>query len=301
MPKSEKQKLKTLYVAEYFLKNTDENHPTTIKDIIDYLETEHDILAERRSVLRDILILRDDFGMDIECPTQGGSYYRLLSRDFELDDLKLLAECVHATKFISKSKAKELVEKIGSLGSNFAAEQLQEEVFLCDRVKTNRKGILSNIANINYAMSRRWDAQPRTPSKISFQYMKYQISDVHSQVERRKGAAYIVSPFKLLVIQQYIENYCLRNGIGKTERIFNLTERAISKQLALVCDYLGFEGIGTHSFRKWYATEIYKNNGYDITLVQRLLQHSSAAITQRYIGIEPQRIEEAIEGHAQLL
>ena len=301
MPKSEKQKLKTLYVAEYFLKNTDENHPTTIKDIIDYLETEHDILAERRSVLRDILILRDDFGMDIECPTQGGSYYRLLSRDFELDDLKLLAECVHATKFISKSKAKELVEKIGSLGSNFAAEQLQEEVFLCDRVKTNRKGILSNIANINYAMSRRWDAQPRTPSKISFQYMKYQISDVHSQVERRKGAAYIVSPFKLLVIQQYIENYCLRNGIGKTERIFNLTERAISKQLALVCDYLGFEGIGTHSFRKWYATEIYKNSGYDITLVQRLLQHSSAAITQRYIGIEPQRIEEAIEGHAQLL
>ena len=104
-----------------------------------------------------------------------------------------------------------------------------------------------------------------------------------------------------LVIQQYIENYCLRNGIGKTERIFNLTERAISKQLALVCDYLGFEGIGTHSFRKWYATEIYKKNDYDITLVQRLLQHSSAAITQRYIGIEPQRIEEAIEGHAQLL
>ena len=24
-----------------------------------------------------------------------------------------------------------------------------------------------------------------------------------------------------------------------------------------VCDYLGYEGIGTHSFRKWYATEIY--------------------------------------------
>ena len=72
-------------------------------------------------------------------------------------------------------------------------------MFLCDRVKTNRKGILNNIANINYAMSRRWDAKPRTPSKISFQYMKYQISDVHSQVERRKGAAYVVSPFKLLI------------------------------------------------------------------------------------------------------
>ena len=103
-----------------------------------------------------------------------------------------------------------------------------------------------------------------------------------------------------LVIQQYIENYCLRNGIRSDELLFPITERAVQKQLAIVCDYLGFEGISTHSFRKWYATEIYKNNGYDIALVQRLLQHSSAAVTQRYIGIEPQRIEAAIEGHIQL-
>ena len=104
-----------------------------------------------------------------------------------------------------------------------------------------------------------------------------------------------------LVIQQYIENYCLRNGLRRDERIFPLTERAIQKQLKIVCDYLGFEGISTHSFRKWYATEIYKNSGYDIALVQRLLQHSSSATTQRYIGMEPQRIEKAILNHAQLL
>ena len=104
-----------------------------------------------------------------------------------------------------------------------------------------------------------------------------------------------------LVIQQYIENYCLRNGLRRDELIFPLTERAIQKQLKIVCDYLGFESISTHSFRKWYATEIYKNSGYDIALVQRLLQHSSAATTQRYIGMEPQRIEAAIQGHAILL
>lgn len=104
-----------------------------------------------------------------------------------------------------------------------------------------------------------------------------------------------------LVVAQYIENYCLRNGIAPQDRIFPITARTIQKKLQLVCDYLGYEGISTHSFRKWYATEIYKNNGYDIALVQRLLQHSSASVTQRYIGIEPQRIEAAIEGHAQLL
>lgn len=118
-------------------------------------------------------------------------------------------------------------------------------------------------------------------------------------VEQKTGKSRIFTV--PLVIQQYIENYCLRNGLRRDERIFPLTERAIQKQLKIVCDYLGFEGISTHSFRKWYATEIYKNSGYDIALVQRLLQHSSAAVTQRYIGIEPQKIEAAIQGHAQLL
>ena len=102
-------------------------------------------------------------------------------------------------------------------------------------------------------------------------------------------------------IQQYINKYCLRHGIGKDDLIFPISERMVQKQLKIVCDYLGYEGISTHSFRKWYATEIYKANGYDIALVQNLLQHSSAIITQRYIGMSPQRIEAAIENHAVLL
>ena len=31
-----------------------------------------------------------------------------------------------------------------------------------------------------------------------------------------------------------------------------------------------------------------------------LIQHSSAAVTQRYIGIQQREVEEAIEGHLQL-
>ena len=103
-----------------------------------------------------------------------------------------------------------------------------------------------------------------------------------------------------LVIQQYMENYCLRCGIRRNDLIFPITERAVQKQLRIVCDYLGYEGISTHSFRKFYATEIYKNSNYNIVLVQQLLQHSSAAVTQRYIGIQQQEIERAIEGHLRL-
>ena len=197
MAKSENQKMKTLFVAKYLLENSDENHPVTAKDITDYLKNECGIEAERRAIYRDIAALRDVFGMDID-GGQGGKY-RLLSRQFEFDDLRLLAECVHAAKFISAPKAKELVSTIAEFCSSYQAEELQREVFLCDRVKTTRKDILLIIGIIQAAMSTKENGKPKPPQKISFKYLKYTIQDKNTQVERRKGATYKVSPYKLLI------------------------------------------------------------------------------------------------------
>ena len=99
------------------------------------------------------------------------------------------------------------------------------------------------------------------------------------------------------VLYNFIRLYTIDNGIPSDAVIFPLTERAIQKQLKLVCDYLDITGVSTHSFRKFYATEIYRNNGYNIALVQQLLQHSSTAVTQRYIGIQQKEVEAAIENH----
>lgn len=197
MAKSENQKVKTLYVAKYFLENSDENHPVTAGDVVDYLKNECGIEAERRAIYRDIAALRDVFGMDID-GGQGGKY-RLLSRQFEFDDLRLLAECVHAAKFISARQAKDLVDTLGEFCSTYQAEQLQREVFLCDRVKTTQKGTMAIISKINQAMATRQDGKPHTPQKINFKYLKYTLQDGITQVERRKGAAYKVSPYKLLI------------------------------------------------------------------------------------------------------
>jgi len=102
-------------------------------------------------------------------------------------------------------------------------------------------------------------------------------------------------------IYTFLQDYCLENGLGKNERIFPISERAVQKQLKLVCDYLQLENISTHSFRKYFATQIYINNNYNIVLVQHLLQHSSPNITQRYIGISSQEIEQALQNHIYLL
>lgn len=98
-------------------------------------------------------------------------------------------------------------------------------------------------------------------------------------------------------LYDYLVQYVGENHIGKYARLFPVCDRAVQKQLKIVSDYLDIENISTHSFRKFYATEMYLNNDYDIELVRELLQHSSASVTQRYIGISSARIENAINNH----
>ena len=201
MAKSENQKLKTLYVAKFFLENSDEDHPVSASEIVDYLREECSVEAERRSIYRDIAVLRDEFGMDID-GGQGGRY-RLLSRQFEFDDLRILAECVHAAKFISAAKAKDLVETIGEFCSIYQADLLQQEVYLTDRVKTTQKGTLNIISTIYAAMPSVKNRNFSRSKKISFKYLKHTIDDVNAQVERRSGATYKVTPFRLVINDGY--------------------------------------------------------------------------------------------------
>ena len=104
-----------------------------------------------------------------------------------------------------------------------------------------------------------------------------------------------------LPIYTYIERYCKDNSIVQDDVIFPITERNVQKYLAKVVDYAGYKNIGTHSFRKFFATQIYIDNNYNIVLVQQLLQHSSAATTQRYIGITSKEMESALLNHIDLL
>ena len=102
-------------------------------------------------------------------------------------------------------------------------------------------------------------------------------------------------------IRAYIDQYRTSNHMTEQQRLFDLSERQIQKHLKATCEYLGLDGISTHSFRKYFATQIYINNGYNIELVRQLLQHSSAAVTQRYIGIQQKQVENALQNHVILI
>lgn len=101
-------------------------------------------------------------------------------------------------------------------------------------------------------------------------------------------------------IYNFIRDYAYDNSVNPKARLFPITERAVLKHLKVTCEYLKIEGIGSHSFRKAFATNVYVNNHYNIELVRVLLQHSSVTVTQRYIGIGSKELEDAIEKNISL-
>ena len=96
-------------------------------------------------------------------------------------------------------------------------------------------------------------------------------------------------------VYSYVRDYAYVHSIPAYARLFPITERAVLKHLKVTSEYLGLDGVGSHSFRKGFATNVYVNNHYNIELVRTLLQHSSVTVTQRYIGIGSKELEDAIK------
>lgn len=101
-------------------------------------------------------------------------------------------------------------------------------------------------------------------------------------------------------VYNYILRYMLEMGIKPNQRLFSIGVRAVQKHLKITADYLGLEGIGTHSLRKFFCTQIYNNNQFNIEICRVLMQHSSNLVTQRYIGLQPRLVEQALQNHVKL-
>lgn len=100
------------------------------------------------------------------------------------------------------------------------------------------------------------------------------------------------------VFHTYLQTYALKHNIGMDKKLFSSGSRNVQKYLKIVVNYLGLKGnISSHSFRKFYCTEIYYQSDYDIKLTQTLMLHSSSRITERYIGVEQKKVEKASVNH----
>ena len=135
MPKTSEQKRKILELCRIFEERTDDEHGMTAAELIGALD-ECGVPAERKSLYGDIDALRD-FGMDIVSVREAQrTEYRLVSRTFELAELKLLVDAVQASRFITPKKSDMLISKLSSLASRYEALSLRRQVYSSGRIKT---------------------------------------------------------------------------------------------------------------------------------------------------------------------
>jgi predicted DNA-binding transcriptional regulator YafY len=113
--------------------------------------------------------------------------YYVANRDFELAELKLLADAVQSSKFITERKTVSLIKKLESLMSKHDAGKLRRQVHVQNRVKNMNESIYYSVDTLHEAIA--------DNRKISFNYFDYSVSK--EQVFRKGGERYIVSPAAL--------------------------------------------------------------------------------------------------------
>ena len=186
MARSQKQKLKLLYLMQYLTQYSDEAHPVGIAQMVEMLAA-HGILAERKSLYGDLEALRE-FGLDVVQARGKTVGYYIGTRDFELPELKLLVDSVQSSKFITQRKTLALIRKIENLASVHEAAALQRQVYVRNRVKSMNESVYYNVDEISSAIS--------ADRKIRFQYFEYTLQKERRY--RRGGAFYELSPYALM-------------------------------------------------------------------------------------------------------
>ncbi len=183
MPRSDKQKLKLLYLRELLENQSGPEHPLSTQQIIDYLSA-HGIQAERKSIYSDIAALQD-FGLDICIQRGRGGGYYLASRTFELPELKLLVDAVQSSRFLTAKKSMQLIEKLETLSSRFEAGSLRRQVVVSGRVKTMNESIYYNVDRIHEAIAQN--------AQITFRYFDWGVD----KQRHYRAHDYLASPYAL--------------------------------------------------------------------------------------------------------
>ena len=122
------KKLLIMNILDILRRYSDADHRLSQKDIIDILQTEYEMVADRKAIKRNLMNLID-FGYNLEFSesvrrNKDGEEEVIytdwyLERDFSDAELRLLIDSLLFSKHIPYSQCKELIEKIEGLSNRY--------------------------------------------------------------------------------------------------------------------------------------------------------------------------------------
>ena len=260
--------MRILYLLDILRKETDRTHPMPVKAMIARLE-ERGIHAEQKAIYDDIRALTE-YGTDIE--SLPGKGYYIGTRDYELAQLKTLADIILAAKFLTPKKSEELIRKLCSQTSRYGEAELNRQIYV-SRVKTPNETIYYTVDALHTAI--------RDNRCISFRY--YHFDEYKNLVERQKHKLYTVSPWALLWDD---ENYYL---IAYSEEAKDIRHYRVDRMGSV--NILRTPREGKERFQNFdaglYGRKMFGMFGGDETIVTlRCKNEAAGAIIDRF-GTDP--------------
>lgn len=182
----ETSKVKLLFLSDIFMRQTDENHTFSAVELCEMLE-EFGVSSERKAIYSDVDALVE-YGMDIvnvRAPKRG---YYLRSRKFDIAEVRLLIDAVQAAKFISPSKTKSLIYKIGSFLSEYQEEELREQIYFNSSLKSEKEDLYDTIRILDTAI--------KTQKQVKITYSKRKLEKRF--LKKSEGKTFVVNPYAML-------------------------------------------------------------------------------------------------------
>lgn len=188
---SNNTKTRLLLILELLYKTTDEEHPISTVGIMEYLE-ERGFSIDRKTLASDIKILTD-MNYDIVTVKSSPNKYFWGNRNFEIPELKMLIDAVSSSRFITKKKSEELIQKIAALAGDSQYAQMKRHIVATGRAKSDNKKIYYIVDTITDAINQK--------KKIQFKYTEYNAEK--EKVFRHDGEIYTLSPYVLYWNEDY--------------------------------------------------------------------------------------------------
>ena len=176
------KKMLNMLILEILWKYTDENHALTQQDILKLLKN-YGMECDRRSVKNNVLYLKE-LGYDISMEKG----YRLLSRDFDDSELRILIDSVLFSKSISTKQARDLINKIREkLASNYFNAKVSHVSNLPELNRTINKQAMYSLDALNDAIADK--------KKVCFIYNNI---GTDFKLHPRREEPYIVNPYQIV-------------------------------------------------------------------------------------------------------
>ena len=176
------KRLLNMYILNILREYSDENHALTQQDILKQLESDYDVICDRRTVKAYV-----DEWIELGWDIVYDKGYKLISREFDDAELHILIDSVLFSKSISTRQAQTLIKKLQGFASKYFNAKVSHVYNLPDLNRTVNRQAMYALGIINDAISAK--------KKIEFIYNEM---GTDFKLHPKRKDPYVVNPYQIV-------------------------------------------------------------------------------------------------------